>query len=154
MILVQIIYGVDVNSYLLNYIYYNMFNNKVLWRIQVGRMGLEAFISHHRNQKTFLKGTQLFQCLTDLLWNSAGDVIERRMVISVTAWLGNNWGGKSGTLNKCFVTVGVSFLLADWEFPPDQQPPWEFLVLSVLELSLLFVFFIYFPASCSYSLGT
>lgn len=59
------------------------------------------------------------------------------MVISVTAWLGNNWGGKSGTLNKCFVTVGVSFLLADWEFPPDQQPPWEFLVLSVLELSLL-----------------
>lgn len=59
MILVQIIYGVDVNSYLLNYIYYNMFNNKVLWRIQVGRMGLEAFISHHRNQKTFLKGTTI-----------------------------------------------------------------------------------------------
>lgn len=80
MILVQIIYGADVNSYLLNYIYYNMFNNKVLGRIQVGRMDLEALISHHRNQKTFLKGTQLFQCLTDLLWNSAGDVIERRTV--------------------------------------------------------------------------
>lgn len=59
MILVQIIYGVDVNSYLLNYIYYNMFNNKVLWRIQVGQMGLEVFISHHRNQKTFLKGTTI-----------------------------------------------------------------------------------------------